>query len=487
VKLLLALAFLSQAAAFDISFDGHSVMSCDITTEQRAEEMVNAARNQNLDVWSHRVHKGSQFHVQVNAEQRPYWEKQFGCGTYIEDVQRIIDQQFEHAATVRGIAGVEALLGESESEENDAWYDQYHRFEDIVKHTKALADKHPELTKWVPSIGKSNENRDIPVIHITGHPDEAELGEDGAPKGKPQVWINGGQHAREWIAPATVTYMSQKLLSDYKKGDPKVKKLMNKFEFVVAPVINPDGYEYSHTGNRLWRKNMSKNKDGSRGVDLNRNWANHWGEGGASTSPSAIDYQGPSVASEPEVKACQSYIKKLPRGVAGIDFHSYGELILRSKGWTRNKSEDENLLNKMAEDMKTTISKVRGTKYTSEVAAGLYPTTGSTDDWMSENAKMWGHGWTIELPGKEHGKHGFLLPASEIKPASKEMYEGFKDFAQNLDKEETKRLKMGEEKWRMAWQRFNRRDSKATDKDELSKLLGAPSLLDQDEVTALNE
>merc|ERR1711988_905823 len=202
-----------------------------------------------------------------------------------------------------------------------------------------------------------------------------------------QIWINGGQHAREWIAPAAVMYMTEQLVKDYKTGEklerlekskdlgesdewlmknkvPKdfgeslesgvraraqhVKKMLDKFEFVVAPVINPDGYEYSFTGNRLWRKNRRKNDDGTMGVDLNRNWGNHWGQGGASTNPTAIDYQGPSAASEPEVAACQKYIMGLKHRVAGIDFHSYGQLILRSKGWTKQKSQDENLLRKMA-------------------------------------------------------------------------------------------------------------------------------------------
>merc|ERR1719231_1854529 len=163
--------------------------------------------------------------------------------------------------------------------------------------------------------------------------------------------------------------MTEQLLNDYSAGRElgeslhsgeqtaeterlgKVKKLMDKFEFVVAPVINPDGYEYSFSGNRLWRKNRRKNGDGSYGVDLNRNWDNHWGEGGASKNPAATDYQGPSVASEPEVKACQDYIKKLDHRIAGIDFHSYGDLILRSKGWTKNKSHDESLLRKVGEVM----------------------------------------------------------------------------------------------------------------------------------------
>jgi len=325
-----------------------------------------------------------------------------------------------------------------------------------VRKTKQLAADHKDIATFVPSIGKSVEGRHIPVIHLNG----------AKKKNKPQIWMNGGQHAREWIAPASVMYMTERLIKGYKSGDPKVKALLDRFEFVVAPVINPDGYEYSHTGNRLWRKNRRKNKDGTYGVDLNRNWENHWGQGGASTTPSATDYQGPSAGSEPEVRACQSYITtKMPHRVAGIDFHSYGDMILRSKGWTKKISPDEILIRKMGSDMKSTITDARGglkSVYKSEKAAGLYPTTGSTDDWMSEQAKMWGHGWTVELPDSDKGGHGFLLPAAQILPASKEVYQGLLSFVDNLAEAHKKREKMGVKQWEME----NHSETRKLDKEE---------------------
>jgi murein tripeptide amidase MpaA len=45
-----------------------------------------------------------------------------------------------------------------------------------------------------------------------------------------------------------------------------------------VPVVNPDGYEYTHTEDRLWRKSRSRhNGDRCIGVDLNRNFDFHWG------------------------------------------------------------------------------------------------------------------------------------------------------------------------------------------------------------------
>jgi len=439
--LFVLLAVVQAHAAFDVRFDGHSVMSCKMKDEEMARELHSAVQEEGLDLWSHSVKVGKEMHVQVPSEKRAFWENKYGCEPFIEDVQEIIDQQFSHAAMLSGLKGVEELIGEAEGSGAD-FYNKYQRYDDIVKRFKELHENHKGFTKFVPSIGQSVEKRHIPVLHIGHDPN----------KNKPQIWMNGGQHAREWISPAAVAYMSEQLVKGYKKGDPQVKKLIDKFEFVVAPVINPDGYEYTFTGNRLWRKNRRKNADGTYGVDLNRNWDNHWGEGGGSKRPAATDYQGPSVASEPEVQACQNYIKgKLKHRVAGMDFHSYGDMILRSKGWTHKTSGDEALLRKMGADMRTAIQKAKGgekSKYTSETAAGLYPTTGSTDDWMSEQGKMWGHGWTVELPDSDKGGHGFLLPAGQILPASKEVYTGFLSFVNDIYKQHEKRERMGAEKWK---------------------------------------
>ena len=56
-----------------------------------------------------------------------------------------------------------------------------------------------------------------------------------------------------------------------------MRQALEDTEFHIAPVLNPDGYEHTHTIDRLWRKNKAKNIDGTVGVDLNRNWPNHWG------------------------------------------------------------------------------------------------------------------------------------------------------------------------------------------------------------------
>ena len=52
--------------------------------------------------------------------------------------------------------------------------------------------------------------------------------------------MHGGIHAREWISPATVTYMAHWLLTD-----PSAAHFLKSFTFTIVPVVNVDGYAVS--------------------------------------------------------------------------------------------------------------------------------------------------------------------------------------------------------------------------------------------------
>ncbi|KAJ8927854.1 hypothetical protein NQ314_019656 [Rhamnusium bicolor] len=81
------------------------------------------------------------------------------------------------------------------------------------------------------------------------------------------VWVDGGIHAREWISPATVTYIINQFVSNF-ESEPKY---IQNIDWYIAPLLNPDGYEYTHTIDRLWRKNRARSGQ-CAGTDLNRNF-----------------------------------------------------------------------------------------------------------------------------------------------------------------------------------------------------------------------
>ena len=41
--------------------------------------------------------------------------------------------------------------------------------------------------------------------------------------------------------------MNKKLIKDYRANDRVAVDLLNYYEFHILPLINPDGYEYTHT------------------------------------------------------------------------------------------------------------------------------------------------------------------------------------------------------------------------------------------------
>jgi murein tripeptide amidase MpaA len=82
--------------------------------------------------------------------------------------------------------------------------------------------------------------------------------------------IDAGIHAREWGAHVVAMYIMKKVVN-YEE------RFANKMTFIIIPCVNPDGYEYSHTTDRFWRKSRSEqNYSKCIGVDLNRNFNTHW-------------------------------------------------------------------------------------------------------------------------------------------------------------------------------------------------------------------
>ena len=86
--------------------------------------------------------------------------------------------------------------------------------------------------------------------------------------------------------------------------DPEITDVLDRARVVVVPVANPDGYVYTWTEQRLWRKN----RRGGHGVDLNRNFSVGWGGYGSSARLEASDYRGEAALSEPESVAIAEFI-----------------------------------------------------------------------------------------------------------------------------------------------------------------------------------
>ncbi|KAI9030290.1 hypothetical protein DFJ74DRAFT_464638 [Hyaloraphidium curvatum] len=297
---------------------------------------------------------------------------------------------------------------------NQTFFVQYPRYDQVVAYLRDLAANLPAgVVGSLSSIGKSVEGRDLYVFRVTS---------SGGPAGKKQIWINGLQHAREWVACTTALYILSNLIGSH-ATEPQ---MLEHFEWFVSPLANPDGYEYSHTTDRYWRKNRRPTPGP---VDLNRNWPYFWSlDGGASTDPDSDVYRGPSALSEPETSSLHAAIIALPRRFALFDLHSFGQLILRNWGFTNpSVSSLEPALTALGNQMWYAAYLATGAVYTSIRAAQLYPASGCMDDWAGAAGMV---AVTVEL--RDRGSRGFAVPPDAIVPTGEDgwaMAKAFVEFA----------------------------------------------------------
>lgn len=287
-------------------------------------------------------------------------------------------------------------------------FDGYMPLADIEQYVRDLAALRPDLCA-VSTIGFSLQNRPIIMLHITG------------PGGgdKPGVFYHGLHHAREWITAPVVLYLANHLVNQY-DTDPCIQDLVDRTNIYLAPCVNPDGYTYSWTSDRLWRKNRRPNAGGSYGVDLNRNWAFGWGWPGASSTPSDPTYRGTAPFSEPETQVLSSFIMSHPDIRAYMDYHSYSQLILWPWGYqsTPLPEPDRALFDRLGHRIQQMIAEVHGKLYQAgPINPTLYAASGSSVDWVYGDRGI--VGMTIELRPTDFVP-GFELPPEEIIPTCAE-------------------------------------------------------------------
>jgi len=301
----------------------------------------------------------------------------------------------------------------------DEFYRRYHRYEEILTYLRRINQLYPTMSEIV-TIGRTYENRTVYGIRIhspgTYQPN------------KSSAVFSALQHSREWIAPMVNLYAMSKFLEEYSRND-RVRNVLDKMNLHFIPVINVDGYEFSHTNARLWRKNRRNNRPhNSFGVDINRNWPYQWGGQGSSSNPAADTYHGVSPASEIETQNIINYAKAHPSIKAAIDFHSYSELILRPWQYSNNQSPDEAKLFALGAKLQTSIQRVHSKRYQNIRGSQLYVHSGAMVDFWYHEVKV--PSFTVELRPDQFSGHGFILPPQFIIPTCEENFPAVIDMCE---------------------------------------------------------
>jgi murein tripeptide amidase MpaA len=412
-SILFACLFAVAALAARISYDGQQILQChfdDPTVISKLQEEV--------DVWG--VLPGGLVDVRAKtaAEKELIASLTTDCVVTIPDLEADV-QKFE------------GLNLEARNRLNADWFDAYHTYNETVTWYNDVATKNPSLVTWVNSIGTTAQGRTQPAIRIF----DRTTNSSRTPVRR--IYFQAQIHAREWISGATVQYIVNQTLVAFQSNDALIRNVLSTTEIVVVPFTNPDGYVFTWSGDRLWRKNRRTNTGSTCiGADNNRNYNDHWGQGGSSTNPCSDTFMGPSVASENENKNTQTYFKELQKTapiIGAIDWHSYSQLVLRPYGWTSANSPDEAVFKTVGDRYRDDIRASTGRVYTSQKSIELYVTTGSASDWFYGTDAFAGnqgyrvYSYTIELR-PAGSPPGFELPPAEIVPTGRENWAAIRNW-----------------------------------------------------------
>ena len=257
------------------------------------------------------------------------------------------------------------------------WAD-YYSYDQITAWVSELVANNSDIAK-LTSIGKSTEGRDIQLVKIS---------KPGSPADKNAVIIDGGFHAREWISPSVSTYILNEFLGPNKAANAEVLDLV---DIYIIPIFNVDGYAYSYSTNRLWRKTRSDHGSefDCRGVDPNRNFDFQFGGPGTSNDKCSEIYRGPAAHSEPETAALRDLLTDSAINFkAYLTIHSYSQLWLTPWSYAPALPEDYEDLMRFGQHGADALRAVHGTAYRVGATTEIYGlTAGCADDWAKAVAK----------------------------------------------------------------------------------------------------
>ncbi|XP_075152272.1 zinc carboxypeptidase-like [Haematobia irritans] len=321
------------------------------------------------------------------------------------------------------ISDLQSLIDEEKpllaSKSDEFGWTRYYELEDIYKFLDDILNRYPSVTEEF-TIAQSYEGRVVRGIKISYK------------TGNPGIFIESNIHAREWITSATATWLINELLTS---EDEEVRQLAENYDWYIVPVLNVDGFVYTHEKDRLWRKTRQPVSHSSCiGTDGNRNFDSLWMVNGASSDPCAQDYAGPEPNSEPEIKGESEFLLANKDKInILVAFHSYSQMLLSPYGHSAEElpSNYDDLM-KIAEVYASAVGSLHyGSQYTYGTSGGaMYLAPGATLDFAYNEADI-KITYTIEM--RDTGRHGFVLPPMHILPNCAGTLAGIKAMVKEAD------------------------------------------------------
>jgi len=236
---------------------------------------------------------------------------------------------------------------------------------------RAVEDLNPDLVT-IEEFGQSVKGRPLLVIRIA-RPDGKERSE---------VLLTGNVHADEFAGGRVALSIAERLAGDAGR-DAWIDSLLDKMDFYVAPLMNPDGYAKA---SKHLDYNFTMARDNQRHVDLNRNWPypreaakNLSGMvAGGSNFVLHPNYRGPHPLSEPENRALNDLVKDR-RFFLIIDFHTTGGHFSYAWSYTGERPPNAEVFQAMGEEM---VKRQGHYPYSVHQSFDWYQIVGASKDWF---------------------------------------------------------------------------------------------------------
>lgn len=319
----------------------------------------------------------------------------------------------------------------------DLFFENYQPLSVIYPWLTYMASMYPDRAELF-SLGTSHEERDIPAFRV-GLPSA----DENVPGPRHTILIVAGAHAREWISVSTAVYILREFISDFSET---TTKIMTHYDIVFVPVINPDGYEFTWTTDRLWRKTRQETPlPFCPGIDLDRSFPYSWDGDSQIDNPCSESYAGRHPLEAVEAQRLVDWATNETADgnrffSAFIDLHSYSQQILYPYSYTCDRVpyniED---LEEIAIGLAKAFRLTSGQNY--GVSSACDADYASTDDGGKKNASsktsFQGNGgslldyvfatlgvrYSFQVKLRDTGSYGFLLPKDNIVPTGREAFE----------------------------------------------------------------